>query len=356
MQQPAHPADIRLQLFRRVYGLRVLGMGLGGLPVAMVLLERHATWPAWAWLALACLAWPHIAYLLARRNARPDRAEMRNLLADSFLAGTCVSLMHFNLLPAVLLVVVVTADKLSTGIRGLLPRSLALTLAGIAAAIPFTGLHVALHSSMAVVLACLPILVIHTLLVSAISYGLVRHVQRQNSWLRETAHTDPLTGLHTRGHWEQLVQVALAPAQRDGPATLLLVDLDEFKAINDTYGHTVGDDVLRTIGRIVNECVVPDSIAGRLGGDEIALVLPLDRAHALPIAERLRVEVEDMRLAVDPPLRCTVSIGMAELTPQIVSSRDWIAAADRTLYGAKHCGRNRVGGTDEDALTRATAG
>ena len=68
------------------------------------------------------------------------------------------------------------------------------------------------------------------------------------------------------------------------------------------------------------------------------------RAQALEIAERLRVEVEGMRLAVQAPLRCTVSIGVAERTAQITCSRDWIAAADHTLYGAKHEGRNRVGG------------
>ena len=338
------PTDPRTQLYRRVYALRVLGMGLGGLPVAAVLFERHAAWPAWVWTVLACLAWPHVAYLLARHSARPDRAETRNLLADSFIAGTCAPLMHFNLLPSVVLMSVVAADKLTTGIRGLLPRSLLWTVAGIAGAGLFTGFSVALPSDMAVVLACLPILVIHSLLVSAISYGLVRRVQRQNRWLREMAHTDPLTGLHTRGHWEQQVQVALMPAQRTAPTTLLLVDLDEFKAINDTHGHTVGDDVLRTLGRIVKEHAPPGSIAGRLGGDEIAMVLPVARAQALQIAERLRAEVEGMRLAVQAPLRCTVSIGVAERTPQIHSSRDWIAAADRTLYGAKHEGRNRVGG------------
>lgn len=353
---PTPATDPRALLYRRVYALRVLGMGLGGLPVAVVLFERHAAWMAWAWTVLACLVWPHVAYRLARHSARPDRVELRNLLTDSFLAGTCVPLMHFNLLPSVVLVSVAAGDKLTTGIRGLLARSLAWTVLGIAVAGLFTGFSVALPSAMTVVLACLPILVIHTLVVSALSYGLVRRAQRQNRWLREMAHTDPLTGLHTRGHWEQQVQVALAPAHRSAPATLLLVDLDEFKAINDTHGHTVGDDVLRTLGRIVKEHTLPGSIAGRLGGDEIAVVLPVARAQALEIAERLRADVEGMRLAVEAPLRCTVSIGVAERTPQIATSRDWIAAADRTLYGAKHEGRNRVGGADVDEDVLAPAG
>jgi len=336
-------------LYRRTYGLRVLGMGLGALPVAVVLRQLHAGWPAWSWMVLTCVFWPHFAFLIARRSPDPASAERRNLLADSFFAGTCAPLMHFNLLPSVVLIAVVAADKITTGIRGLWLRSLGWTAAGITLGGLLTGFAVAPDSDMPVVMASLPILVIHTLLVSVISYSLVRRVQLQNHRLKELAHTDPLTGLHTRRHWEQSVFAMLAALRPDTNATLLLIDLDDFKVVNDTHGHPVGDDVLRGIGTIVREQATGTGLAGRLGGDEIALVLPVDTDRANAIAERIRADVESLRFPQAPALRCTVSIGLAPRPRHGNSPRHWIEAADRALYRAKDSGRNRV---DSDRLER----
>ena len=88
----------RRQLPRMIYRLRLLGLSLGGIAIAAVLLERQAGWPEWAWLAFTALAWPQLAYLVAMRSRDPYRAELRNLLLDSALAGAWVPLMHFNLL------------------------------------------------------------------------------------------------------------------------------------------------------------------------------------------------------------------------------------------------------------------
>ena len=331
-------------LYRRTYGLRVLGMGLGALPIATVLRARDAGWPDWAWMVLVCLAWPHLAYVAARSAGDPATVERRNLLADSFLAGTCVPLMHFNLLPSVVLVAVVAADKVTTGIRGLWLRSLGWTAAGMVLGSLPTGFAIAAESTMPVVIASLPILVIHTLVVSVISYNLVRRVQLQNLRLKELAHTDPLTGLHTRRHWEQGVAAMLSTLPPGAQATLLLIDLDDFKVVNDSHGHPVGDDVLRAIGVIVRERLGYGGLAGRLGGDEIALALPLAASRAAAIAEDIRADVESLRFPQAPALRCTVSIGLAPHPHGAPAPRLWIEAADRALYQAKDAGRNRVGG------------
>ncbi|AND68908.1 hypothetical protein ATSB10_14540 [Dyella thiooxydans] len=331
------------QLYRRTYVLRVLGMGLGTLPIAVVLQQRHGSWQAWAWAVLVCFAWPHLAFLMARHGRDPAAAERRNLLLDSFFAGTCAPLMHFNLLPSVVLIAVVAADKVTTGIRGLWLRSLGWTAAGIVLGGLLTGFAAAPASDMAVVVASLPILVIHTLVVSAISYSLVRRVQLQNLRLKELAHTDPLTGLHTRRHWEQGIAAMLAALRPDATATLLLIDLDDFKVVNDTHGHPIGDDVLRAIGAIVREHAADRGLAGRLGGDEIALVLPVDSSAAGAIAERIRADVESLRFPLAPSLRCSVSIGIASRPRGENHPRQWIEAADRALYQAKDAGRNRVG-------------
>ena len=107
-----------------IYPLRILGMGLGSLAVGSVLYERQAQALHWAVYALCLWVWPHIALLLARRSANPFRAEVRNLLIDSAIVGVLVPLMHFNLLPSVVLVAVVISDKLSPGIRRLWLHSL----------------------------------------------------------------------------------------------------------------------------------------------------------------------------------------------------------------------------------------
>lgn len=112
------------QLSRRAYPLRALGMGLGGVVVGVVLWERNAGLAAWLCMAAISFVWPHVAHLLSRRSADPYRAEIRNLLVDSALAVVLVTLMHFNLLPSVLLVTLTMVDKITTGIRGLWARSL----------------------------------------------------------------------------------------------------------------------------------------------------------------------------------------------------------------------------------------
>ncbi|OZB58485.1 MAG: hypothetical protein B7X39_18845 [Lysobacterales bacterium 14-68-21] len=342
MRSEASADPLRL-LYRRTYVLRVLGMGLGALPVAAVLRERHANGLAWAWMVMICFLWPHLAFLAARRSSAPAATERRNLVLDSFFAGTCAPLMHFNLLPSVVLIAVVAADKITTGIRGLWLRSLGWTAAGIVLGGLLTGFATAPVSDMTVVMASLPILVIHTLLVSVISYDLVRRLQLQNLRLKELAHTDPLTGLHTRRHWEQSVAAMLAAMPAEAAATLLLIDLDDFKVVNDTHGHPVGDDVLRGIGTIVREQAAGTGLAGRLGGDEIVLVLPIDAARASAVAERVRADVESLRFTQAPALRCTVSIGVAPRPRTSTSPRHWIEAADRALYRAKDSGRNRIG-------------
>ena len=336
----------RLQtLPARTYRFRVLGMGLAALPVSSVLLERDAHWLAWAWMFFSCLLWPHLAYVLARRARDPFLAEMRNFVADSMFAGSWVPLMHFNLLPSVVLVTVVTADKVNAGVRNLWLRSLPWLVGGALASALLTGFAWAPDTSMRVILACLPIMVIHTLAVSLGSYKLVRRVQRQNLQLEELSRTDALTGLDGRRHWQTLAE-QLLQRHRDAaqPATLVLVDIDRFKDINDRYGHAVGDDVLRAISERMRASMPADSHAGRLGGDEFAIAVPVDLARAGVAAETLRAVVESLEFPRSPGLRCSVSLGLAPAPDGMLGLREWIEAADRALYEAKSAGRNRVAG------------
>jgi diguanylate cyclase len=336
--------DARLRsLPRRAYRFRVLGMGLAALPVATVLVEVDAGWLAWAWMVAVCFAWPHAAYLLATRSPDPFKAELRNFIIDSAVTGSLVPLLHFNLLPSAVLVSVSIADKIHTGVRWLWLRSLPGMVGAVLAVGLLTGFEVAYPTNTLVMLACLPIMVIHTLAVSQSSYQLVRKVQKQNQQLAELAGRDPLTGLASRGHWQLAAQSLLTLHQKDGrAASLLLIDLDHFKAINDRYGHGIGDDVLLAVAGIMRHTLPVGSHAGRLGGDEFAAALPVGLRDAEAIAERLRTTVEAMEFAHHPGLRCSISLGVAAPPDAGLALREWMEAADRALYRAKNAGRNQT--------------
>ena len=340
----ARPDNLQT-LPRRTYRFRVLGMGLAALPLLMALREIGALWPAWAWTVFSCLLWPHLAFQLARRSRDPFRAELRNFVIDSMIAGSWAPMIHFNALPTAVLLTVVTADKVNAGVRGLWLRS----LPGLSIALVATGALTSFafqpHTSMPVLLACLPILVIHTLAVSLSSYRLVRKVQRQNLQLEALSRRDALTGLANRRHWQEQADVLLQRHQGGGRiATLMLLDVDRFKEINDRYGHAVGDDVLRGIALLIRSGMHAASHAGRLGGDEFVVAAPTSMAEAIASAERIRHAVETLHFPSFPGLHCSISIGLADPPAAGLGLREWIEAADRALYRAKHAGRNRSAG------------
>ena len=340
----ADPARQSQRLPRRIYRLRMLGMGLAALPVGTVLLENNAAWGTWAWLAFTAVLWPQLALWLSLRHPMPFRGEIRNLLFDSLLAGMWVPLMAFNLLPSVLLVTLATVDKISTGIDRLWYWSLPLMLAGALVAGVATGFELRPATSMPVMLACLPMLLIHSIAVSQASYHLVRKVKRQNRLLDELSRRDTLTGLDSRRHWQEQATLLLDQCAVTGePATLMMIDIDHFKAINDRHGHAVGDDVLRATAEVIRHSIRGQDCAGRLGGDEFAVLLRgTDLMAAEIVAQRIRAGVEALRVQSAPDLRHTVSLGLANADAATAGLRAWLEAADRALYRAKSSGRNQL--------------
>lgn len=346
--EASNASPMRLQaLPKRIYRFRTLGMGLGFLPIAVVLMELHAPAPYWAWAIGCCLLWPHLAFQLASRNADPFRAELRNLTIDSAIAGSLVPLMHFNLLPSVALLTMASADKINTGVRGLWLRSLPGMLLGMLAIGLLTGFSMSLATSTVVLVATLPLLIIHTLAVSLSSYQLIRKVQSQNVRLDELSRVDSLTGLESRGHWQEQVGLLLTSYMAGtAQASMLLIDVDLFKQINDRHGHATGDDVLRAIAVAIETALPPGSHAGRIGGDEFAVAVPVDGRSANDVASSILARVEALQFARIPPLRCSVSIGIAEPATDDPSLRAWLEAADHALYRAKAAGRNRIASRD----------
>lgn len=161
------------------------------------------------------------------------------------------------------------------------------------------------------------------------------------------AFTDYLTGLKTRGYFEQQLDVEIKRAERKQTSlSLLMVDIDFFKQLNDNYGHHVGDQVLRDLASVLQKDMRELDTVARYGGEEFVLVLPETDVHgALQVAQRLRHGVEQANFFAGSPQaveRLTISIGIAVFGQDARFKRDLIQAADTALYHAKSRGRNQV--------------
>ncbi|MBZ0329250.1 sensor domain-containing diguanylate cyclase [Halomonas sp. ANAO-440] len=160
--------------------------------------------------------------------------------------------------------------------------------------------------------------------------------------LRRLSDTDDLTGLANRRKLMARLAEEISRCNRHGsPLSLMLIDLDHFKRVNDTWGHLQGDQVLIELARLCRKLLREEDTIARLGGEEFAVVLPATPlVRSLPLAERLRHRIGEHPFGIEPG-QITVSIGLAEYRPG--EPRDvLIERADRCLYAAKHQGRNRV--------------
>lgn len=173
-----------------------------------------------------------------------------------------------------------------------------------------------------------------------------RHqLQAANAQLQQLSRTDRLTGLYNRGHWEESLKVAYARHRRYGNATsLVMLDIDHFKRVNDTYGHPAGDKVIEEVARLIHEHVRETDVAGRYGGEEFGVVLSdTDRDGGRVFAERLRKAVEGLEVLHNgQSIRFTISLGVADLSQPSINHADLIAWADHALFASKKAGRNRV--------------
>ncbi len=180
---------------------------------------------------------------------------------------------------------------------------------------------------------------------------LVEQLRERNAELESLAVRDSLTKLYNYAFFQDSLSREFARARRAGTEIgLMLIDLDNFKAVNDTFGHLVGDEVLSAFaGLLVGRSRAADlgfrlakkDIAARYGGDEFALILPdTPKLGTLTKAERLRANVE--KLELKPELMQTISVGLAGFPDDADSPRDLIEAADRAMYAAKRRGRNRI--------------
>ena len=161
--------------------------------------------------------------------------------------------------------------------------------------------------------------------------------------MKQLAYVDGLTGIHNRRYFEMRVVEELDRAGRfQGRMSIIMIDIDNFKRLNDEFGHLLGDEVLRSVSTLMKQQLRKVDVVCRYGGEEFAIVVPeTSGENALRVAEKLRRQVENHHFP-GVPRKVTISSGVADYPTHGITRDEVVAAADAALYQAKQAGRNRV--------------
>ncbi|KTC11751.1 histidine kinase [Pseudomonas marginalis ICMP 9505] len=337
-----------LSFARRIYTPRIIGLGIGCISVMGALYPLAMPGWVWALLIFNGYAWAHVAFQLSIRSPFPYQAEQRNLLYDSLFCGFWAAAAQFAPLTAVTLLSMTAMNNVAAGGKRLFLRGLLAQAAGIGMAWALFGVTFNPNVSLAQVYTCLPILTLYPMAIGMVCYQLAIKLSEHKRALSALSRVDSLTGLLNNGSWKDLLSLKFHKCrQQHSHATIALIDIDHFKQINDTYGHIVGDAVLRQLSLELRQHLRENDLAGRYGGDEFCVILPQMRLPAAAqVMERLRENFSNYRDPQVPELRVSLSIGLADFQPVFNNAAMWLNAADRALYVAKDTGRNRVNVSD----------
>lgn len=321
--------------------------------------------PFWAWPLLLThfFIYPQWVYAHARRQPDAEcqrRVELRYMEFDNFLYALWFVGLDFALWPCFILLLAAAMSMVAYhGMSGLARLLIGLLPGLLAGAAVFWPLRPQPETSAAVTALSMLGLAIFLMMYARDAYQRSRSLydsrQRMHrqldeirvlqAQLREVALRDPLTGLHNRRHLSEALPGALARcARRKQPLTLVMIDIDHFKHVNDTCGHAAGDAMLIALARLLQGHVRRGDTVCRMGGEEFLLVLEnaaLERAWAR--MQALRVAFADLVVMHETlALHATISCGLAALPEHGRDAPSLIEAADRALYAAKAAGRNQL--------------
>jgi diguanylate cyclase len=327
----------------------------------------------WALLLLQFFVYPHVMFWRARRAAHALDVELKNLLVDTFLLGLWCAGAG---LPVWITFTFFSATLMNVAFYRNLMGALQATLFFVAGVLIWDvlgHLQFAPTTNALTTGLCIMGLLVYMMIVTSAAYQRSIHLretrrqlrsseqalnqantelqaqlaenQKLQTQLKEQANRDPLTGLYNRRYLDSTLARELAHAKREGHSLwLMLIDIDHFKNINDRYGHQAGDEVIKSLARLLHDQARVDDIACRFGGEEFLLLLPnMTQAVALARAEQWRQAFADTVTDVNGQrLQATLSIGMADYPMNGLTPEDLIGNADRALYRAKSQGRNCV--------------
>jgi diguanylate cyclase (GGDEF)-like protein len=326
---------------------------------------------AWFFLCLQFLVYPQLIYLRAMRAREPGRAEINNMVLDAFAMGLWSAVLGFPLWIAFILVVGATVNlAVFQGYKGIaMAMAIMVPTAGLVMTIG--GVQVTLDTTWPVTLMSVASVFVYLMVVSTSAHARTLKLHATRNQLRtsehalqtanqrltqqldeiqvlqlklsEQANRDPLTGLYNRRYLDVTMARELDRCKREGQTlSLMLIDIDHFKQINDTHGHPAGDEVLKKLALMLQ--MRSTDVVCRYGGEEFLLLLPnMPQAMALARAEQFRKNFQaTVFLFGTHRVQVTLSSGIASYPDQGLTPDALIRSADQALYQAKAQGRNQV--------------
>lgn len=355
------------------YRVRTASFVYAFLFCALFLWEGSYSGGFWVFSVLQFLVYPHLAYQRALRANDTQKAELDNLLLDNVFLGAWSAALGFPLwITFTLFITSAINCAISLGHAGLI-KSVSIFFGGASIGMAVFGMPVFAAETPMVTALCVMGVTAYLVSIGQIAFRRTlslrklreklkqneTELQRANDVLRrqiaeiqvlqaqlhEQVNRDPLTGLFNRRYLLETVDREMARCQRDGlPLTLMIIDVDHFKAINDKYGHNAGDEVLRRLAWVLTDAARQDDLPCRYGGEEFVLLFPgMSSEIALQRGERLR---ENFAAVLVPSahgnIKATISVGIATFPSHGATMDELTHCADLALYMVKRNGRNGV--------------
>ncbi|MCD7039653.1 diguanylate cyclase [Pseudomonas sp. MAFF 311096] len=326
---------------KRMYGPRSIGTLLCGFIIVFTIHSSLSSFTL-VLLALNSLVWAHVAYRISIFSKEPFRAEKRNFLFDSFFCGFWIALMCLKPTPSATIFSMVAMNNIAIGGPKLLIKGIGLKVLGFFVAVCFFGFTFETGTASDMWL-CLPLVIVYPVVLGFAFYKLAFELKESKSKLRSLSRTDPLTGLLNRGYWNDVVSASLVRPKSIERSTVVIIDVDRFKSVNDMYGHAAGDELLRVLAKLLKSKLREGDAICRYGGDEFcvfisdtAISVLMARMHEICIAFAIECE------SSFPGAHATLSVGVAPWGAEAFDVDAWISIADNNLYKAKREGRNKI--------------
>ncbi len=321
---------------------RIVFLASCALAAAGALWQRNASWPVWLAIVLPLVTWPLLARWRTRRTGGSDINDVILSFVDGLVIGVWVALVHFHLLTsAIMLMVLVHCAYAMQSVRHAV-LAIAGAIAGVAVAGLLTSFDVQHSTSSFTIVGSLLAVALYLAMQGIATGHLLRSLAHKEQMLMVMRRVDAMTGFFGRMYWQDLATRLFAYAkQKDIPAFLIVVDVDNFRELNSRHGDTAGDEVIIAVANTLRTCVRPGDATCRFGGDSFAVLLSgvnLDIANQ--IADRIHSQALNRRLRDWPDVQISVSIGIASLAKYHQSVDDWIHQAEAALEQARGAPRS----------------
>ncbi|WP_130802900.1 sensor domain-containing diguanylate cyclase [Acinetobacter ihumii] len=327
----------------RIFIMRQMGTTLCFLSISAVFHFLNYPFFVYILLAINAFCWPVVAYFYAKNNSDAVKTTNLSLVIDAALGGLWIGVMAISPFPSLIMIAILVSDRYAAGGWVILKPSLIAMLSSFFIVWAILGFQVNIQFDRAMIWLSLPLATVYIMSLSVLTRNLAVQLIDKNREFERIALMDPRLHIPNRRLFEQRLLSTFMQAQRNqAQAHLMLLDVDHFKYINDTYGHEAGDYFLSEISTILRGMIGPKDIPARFGGDELAIIV-VDQSdeEILQLAQNISNCIKQIRLQSDQTFFASISIGIASIeTVKTVS--EWFSLADKALYYIKRNGRDGI--------------